>query len=145
MISPAIYALCFAHQALHADTDAGGVDSQPLLNIVGAQHDNKQINDLVAFQQRIENCESVHGFMEGVGEDSGAAGQALLCYQKVGTQGFLEQTGPPLVLVEAYAAVGAVGGIGAVAVGIGISKTEYVLFHSTLSFLTVINHRILLG
>ena len=129
MLPPAVYTLGLADQPLHADGDAGGVGPQPLLGVVGAQHDDEQVEELVALQQGVEHGEGVHSLVEGVGEHGGPAGQPLLRHQIVGAQGLLQQTGPPLVLVEADAAVGAVGGVGAVAVGVGVAQTEYVFFH----------------
>ena len=89
----------------------------------------------MAFQQGVNHRQGVHGLVEGVGEDGGPAGQALLRHQKVRAQGLLQQTGPTLVLVEADAAVSAVGGVGAVAVRVGIAQAENVFFHKLSSFL----------
>ena len=77
-----------------------------------------------------EHGEGVHGLVEGVGEDGGAAGQPLLGNQIARAQGLLQQAGPALVFVEADPAVGAVGRVGAVAVGIGVAKAEDMFFHS---------------
>ena len=132
LLPPAVHALGLAHQALHADGDTGGVDAQPLLGVVGAQHDDEQVNDLVALQQGVGAAQGVHALVERVREHGGAAAEALLRHQEILAQGLLQQAGPALVLVEADAAVGAVGGVGAVAVGIGITQTENVLFHGAV-------------
>jgi len=47
----------------------------------------------------------------------------------------LKQAGPALVFVETDAAVGTVGGIGAVTVGVGIADTENVLFQKIPSII----------
>ena len=67
--------------------------------------------------------------MERVNEHCGAAGQALLGDQIILAQRLLQQAGPALVLIEADAAVSAVGGVGAVAMGVGIAQAENMLFH----------------
>ena len=48
-------------------------------------------------------------------------------------QGLLQAAGPALVLVEADAVVGAVVGVGAIAVGVGITQTENMLFHNQIT------------
>ena len=83
----------------------------------------------MALQQGIDDAQRVNGLVEGVGEYGGAAAQPLLRHQIVLPQGLLQQAGPALVLVEADAALGAVGRIGAVAVGVGVADTDDVFFH----------------
>ena len=60
------------------------------------------------------------GVLEGVGENGGPAAETLLGDQISLPQGLLQQAGPPLLLVEADAPVGAIRRVGAVAVGVGI-------------------------
>ena len=131
--APAGDALALVHQTLQTPGDAGGVDGETLLGVVGAQHDDQQIHRLVAHEDGVCHIQGGHGFVEGVGEDGGAAGQTLFQDQIVLTQCLLQQAGPAFVFVEAGAAVGAVGGIGAVAVGIGVTETDDVFFHGMSS------------
>ena len=66
--------------------------------------------------------QGIQPLVKGIGKDSGAAGKAVLRDQIVIPKECLEQTGPPLLLVEAVSSIGTVCGVGAVAVGIGIAK-----------------------
>ena len=83
----------------------------------------------MAFQQGIHIGQHSHILIDGVFKDGGPAGQALLRHQVLRPKGLLQQAGPALVLIEANAAIRAIGGICAVTVGIGIADTENVLFH----------------
>ena len=83
----------------------------------------------MAFKQSVQHAQGVHGFVERVLKDRGAAREPLLRHQNALPQGLLQQAGPALVFVEANAAVGTVGGIRAVAVGVGVAQAENVLFH----------------
>jgi len=83
----------------------------------------------MAHQRGINDPQTVHGLMEGVGEYGGPAGKTFFINLAVVAQPVLQQAGPALLLVEPVAAVGAVGGVGAVAVGVGVAKTEDVFFH----------------
>ena len=129
MTAPAVHTHGLAHQPVHAQTDAGGIGAEALLGVVGAQHDDEQVDVLMALEQGIGNAERVHALMERVNEHCGAAGQALLGDQILLAQRLLQQAGPALVLVEADAAVSAVGGVGAIAMGVGIAQAENMLFH----------------
>ena len=137
LAAPAIHAHALADQTLHAEADAGGVHAQTVLGIVGAQHDDQQIDDFVAFQQGIGDAEGVHAFMQRILEYGGAAGETLFGDQKILAQCFLQQAGPAFVFVEADAVVCAVVGVGTVTVGIGVAKAKNMLFHGGL-FLSVI-------
>ena len=92
----------------------------------------------MAHEDGVEHCQGVHSLVKGVLEHSGPARQALLQHKEVLPQGLLQQAGPALILVEAGAAVGAVGGVGAVAVGVGIPQAEDVFFHGPSSFLSAL-------
>ena len=62
-------------------------------------------------------------------KDGGPAAQTLLQYQVFVPQRLGQQTGPALGFVETVTAVGAIEGLGAVAVGVGIAKTYDMLLH----------------
>ena len=129
MSTPAIHALGLQQQALHACADAGRVGVEALLYVVGAQHDDEQVDDLMAFEQRIGHAQRVHGFVDGVHKYGGPARKPLLGDQILFAQRLLQAAGPALVLVETDAAVGAVGRVGAIAVGVGVPQAENVFFH----------------
>ena len=133
MVAPAGDTLALVHQPLQTPGDTGGVDGEPLLGVVGAQHDDQQIHGLVAHKDRVGHIQSGHGFVEGIGEDGGAAGQALFQDEIFLAQSLLQQAGPALVFIEPGAAIGAVGGIGAVAVGVGVAQADDVFFHGMAS------------
>ena len=72
--------------------------------------------------------------MNGIIKAGGAAGQTFFDHQIFLPQLLLQQSGPAFRLVETDAAVGAVSGIGAVAVGVGVTEAENVLFHKKATF-----------
>ena len=76
--------------------------------------------------------------MDGIIKAGGAAGQTLFHHQILVSQLSLQAAGPALVFVEANTAVGAIGGVGAIAVGVGITETNNMLFHS-VHLLIIIN------
>ena len=127
--APAVHALGLEDQALHTGCNAGGVGTKALFHVVGAQHDDEQVNDLMALEQGVDHAQGVHGLVDGVHEHGGAAGKALLGHQIFVAQRLLQAAGPALVLVEADAVVGTVIGVSAIAVGVGIAQAENVLFH----------------
>ena len=131
---PALGGFRLEHQPLHADGDAGGVDPQPFLGVVGAQHDHQQIHRLMAHEGGIDDPQAVHALVERIGEHGGAAGQPLLQNQVPFPQLLLQQAGPALRLVKPIAAGHGVSGVGAVAVGIGITEAYDVFFHGLASF-----------
>ena len=77
LAAPAVYALAFLDQALHACADTGGIGSETLLDVVGAQHEDEQINDLVALEQGVAHAQGVHGLVDGVHKNGGPAGQTF--------------------------------------------------------------------
>ena len=83
----------------------------------------------MAHQDGVGHIHTRHGLMQGIVKHRCAAAQALLQHQVPVPQGLLEQAGPAFVLVEAAAAVGAVGGVGAVAVGVGVAEADDMFFH----------------
>ena len=136
LAAPAVHALALLDQPLHADADAGGVGTKALLDVVRAQHDDEQVDDLMALQQGIRDAQSVHGFVDGVYENGRPAGQALFRDEVLAAQCGLQTTGPALVLVEADAAVGVVLRVGAIAVGVGVAKAENEFSSQMHSFLS---------
>ena len=129
LAAPAVHALALLDQPLHADADAGGIGTKALLDVVRAQHDDEQVDDLMAFQQGIRDAQSVHGFVDGVYENGRPAGQALFGDKVLAAQRGLQTAGPALVFVEADAAIGVVLRVGAIAVGVGVAQAENVSFH----------------
>ena len=129
LAAPAVHGLALLDQALHARTNAGGVCVEALFHIVGAQHDDEQVDDFMALEQGIGHAQSIHGLVDGVYKNGGAAGKALFGYQILVAQSSLQAAGPPLVLVEADAAVGIVLGVGTITVGVGIAQAENMCFH----------------
>ena len=127
--APAVHALCFEDQPLHARSDAGGVGTKALLDIIRAQHDDEQVDDLVALEQGIDNAEGIHRFVDGVHKYGGAAGKTLFGHKVFVAQRLLQAAGPALLFIEADAVVGAVVRVGTVAVGVGIAQTEDMCFH----------------
>ena len=133
LAAPAIHALDLEQQPLHARADAGGVCAKALLDVIRAQHDDEQVDDLVALEQGVGHAQRIHGLMQRVHEHSSAAGKSLLGDQILLAQRLLQAAGPALILVEADAVVGAVVGVGTIAVGVGIAQTENMLFHSQIT------------
>ena len=129
LAAPAVHGLALLDQALHARTNAGGVCVKALFHIVGAQHDDEQVDDFMALEQGIGHAQSIHGLVDGVCKNGGAAGKALFGYQILVAQSSLQAAGPALVLVEADAAVGIVLGVGTITVGVGIAQAENMCFH----------------
>ena len=127
--APAVHALGFENQPLHARSDAGGVGTKALLHIIRAQHDDEQVDDLVALEQGIDNAEGIHRFVDGVHKYGGAAGKTLFGHKVFVAQRLLQAAGPALLFIEADAVVGAVVRVGTVAVGVGIAQTEDMCFH----------------
>ena len=82
----------------------------------------------MALEQGIGHAQSIHGLVDGIYKNGGAAGKALFGYQILVTQSSLQAAGPPLVLVEADAAV-IVLGVGTITVGVGIAQAENMCFH----------------
>lgn len=63
-------------------------------------------------------------FVERIVENSGAAGETLLQDQVSLSQRGLEPLGPALLFIEAQErSIGAVGAVGAVAMGVGVAQT----------------------
>ena len=77
----------------------------------------------MALQQSPEIGKYIDVFVERVGKDGGAAGKAFFRYQIIVAQFLLQQTGSAHVFVESDAAVGAIVGIRAISVGVGIADT----------------------
>ena len=69
--------------------------------------------------------------MDGIVEAGGPAGEALLDDQVLLPQCRLEPPGPALGFVEADAAVGAVTGVCALAVGVAVAEADDVFFHGS--------------
>lgn len=67
--------------------------------------------------------------MDGVCKNGGAAGKALFGYQILVAKSSLQAAGPPLVLVEADAAIGVILGVGTITVGVGIAQAENMCFY----------------
>ena len=124
--------LCLEDEALHPCTDAGGIGVEPLLDVVGAQHNDEQVDGLVALEKRIGHAQSVHRLMDGVHENRRPARKALFRHKILAAQRRLQPTGPALILVEADAVVGAVCRVGAIAVSVGVSQTKDMLFHRSI-------------
>ena len=133
LTAPAVHAFHLEQQPLHARADAGGVCAKALLDVVRAQHDDEQVDDFVALEQGVSHAQCIHGFVQRVHEHGSAAGKTFLGDQILLAQRLLQTAGPALVLVEADAVVGAVVGVGAVAVGVGITQTENMLFHNQIT------------
>ena len=100
--------------------------------IVGAQHDDEQVDDLMALEERIGHAQSVHRLMDGVHENRRPARKALFRHKILAAQRCLQPTGPALILVEADAVVGAVRRVGAIAVSVGVAQTKDMLFHRSI-------------
>ena len=83
----------------------------------------------MALEQGIGHAQSIHGLVDGVYKNGGAARKALFGYQILVAQSSLQTAGPALVLVEADAAVGVVLGVGTITVGVGIAQAENMCFH----------------
>jgi hypothetical protein len=114
---------------------AGALGCKTLFGIVGTQHDDKQIHRLVAHKAGVDRLYSGHALVQRVREHGCPTGKPLLQHQIVLAETLLQQTGPALVFVKAVTTVGAVVWVCAVAVGVGITKTDDVLFHFAFSFL----------
>ena len=108
---------------------------ETLLAVVGSQHDDQKIDVLMALQQTPEIGKNIHILVKGICKNSGAAGKTFFRHKVAVAKTLLKQAGPALVLIETDTAVGAVIWIGTVAVGIGITDAENVLFHSRTSWL----------
>jgi hypothetical protein len=67
--------------------------------------------------------------VDGIVKAGGPAGEALLDDEVFLAQQALEPPGPALGFIEADAAVGAVAGVGAVAVGVAVAEADDVFFH----------------
>jgi hypothetical protein len=67
--------------------------------------------------------------VDGIVKAGGPAGEALLDDEIFLAQQALEPPGPTLGLIEADAAVGAVAGVGTVAVGVAVAEADDVFFH----------------
>ena len=130
--APAVHALCLEDEALHPCTDAGGIGVEPLLDVIGAQHNDEQVDDLMALEERIGHAQSVHRLMDGVHENRRPARKALFRHKILAAQRCLQPTGPALILVEADAVVGAVRRVGAIAVSVGVAQTKDMLFHRSI-------------
>ena len=78
---------------------------------------------------RDSHAQSIHGLVDGIYKNGGAAGKALFGYQILVAQSSLQAAGPALVLVEADAAIGIVLGVGTITVGVGIAQAENMCFH----------------
>ena len=76
--APAVHAFHLEQQPLHARTDAGGVCAKALLDVIRAQHDDEQVDDLVALEQGVSHAQRIHGFVQRVHEYGSAAGKPLL-------------------------------------------------------------------
>ena len=132
--TPAPYALGLFQQAAHPQADGIGVGAQALLRVVGAQHHDEQAHRLMAFQAGIQVRQGRQALLHRVVKDRGTAAKALLDDEVLLPQCLLQQAGPPLVLIEpGKAAVRAAGGVGAVAVGVGIAQADDVLLHRLTS------------
>ena len=131
--TPALGSHSLLHQPGHADADAGGAGVEPVLAVVGAQHNHQQVHILVALEAGIDVVQTVQPFVDGFVKTGGAAGQTLFNYQIVISQLLLQQAGPALVLIEADAAVGTVSGVRAVAMGIGIAEADNELFNINIA------------
>ena len=57
---PAVHALGLEDQPFHTRADAGGIGVEPLFDVVGTQHDDEQIDDFMALEERISHAQSVH-------------------------------------------------------------------------------------
>ena len=57
---PAVHALGLEDQSFHTRADAGGIGVEPLFDVVGTQHDDEQIDDFMALEERISHAQSVH-------------------------------------------------------------------------------------
>lgn len=75
LAAPAVHGLALLDQALHASANAGGVCVEALFHIVGAQHDDEQVDDFMALEQGIGHAQSIHGLVDGVYKNGGAAGR----------------------------------------------------------------------
>ena len=71
---PAVDGLCLPHQAAQALADGAGVGAQPLLGIVGAQHDHQQGHRRVAHEAWIEVGQGAQTLLHRVVKDGGASG-----------------------------------------------------------------------
>ena len=58
--APAVHALGLEDQPFHTRADAGGIGVEPLFDVVGTQHDDEQIDDFMALEERISHAQSVH-------------------------------------------------------------------------------------
>ena len=133
----AVHGLALLDQALHARANAGSVCVEALFHIVGAQHDDEQVDDFMALEQGIGHAQSIHGLVDGIYKNGGAARKALFGYQILVAQSSLQAAGPALVLVEADAAIGVILGVGTITVGVGIAQAENMWFSSQYTPLIV--------
>ena len=86
----------------------------------------------MAHQGGVDRPQAVHALVEGIGEHGGAPGQALLQNQVFFPQLLLQQAGPALGFIKPAASRDGIGGVGAIAMGIGIAETDNVFFHNRL-------------
>ena len=131
---PAVHAFGLEDQPFHTRADAGGIGVEPLFDVVGTQHDDEQIDDFMALEERISHAQSVHRLMDGVHENGRPARKTLFRHEIVAAKRRLQAAGPALVLIEADAVVGTVRRVGTVAVGVGIAQTKDMFFHRLFPF-----------
>ncbi len=78
------------------------------LYVVGTQHDDEQVDDLMALEEGVGGAQGVHRFVDGVYKDGRPAGEALLGDEIIAAQRGLQAAGPAFLLVEADPAVGTI-------------------------------------
>jgi hypothetical protein len=83
----------------------------------------------MAHQNGIGHAEGIHALMQRILKYSSSTGKALFQHQIFFAQQLLQNPGPAFIFIKTVAAVGAIGRIRTVAMGIGISQTDNVFFH----------------
>ena len=131
--------LSAADDVFHARADALRRRAVPLLGVVRAQHEDEQVHRLVAHQAGLDIARAGPAAAVRVLKHRGAAVEALLYHKVLLSQRLLQQHRPAGGLRIAHRAAGLghavkVGGVAAVAVGIGVAEADDVFsVHISLS------------
>ena len=87
----------------------------------------------MAHQGGIDHVDPRHALVQRILEDRGASGKAFFEHQVFFAELLLQQAGPAFIFIETVTVVSAVRRVGAVAVGVGISKTNDMFSHNDSS------------
>ena len=130
---PAGNRLCLFHKDLHSFGNLLRIRAKFFLGIIGSQHQDQQIQRLMAVQQRMQYRQQIHRIHGRILIHTGSAALALFNDQILFAQCLLQQTGPALFFIIPAAVVSVLRRIGAKPVSIRVSNAQDVFFHSCAS------------